>query len=163
MAAGEHVEPVDTPIAGVVHEVRPGVGIGVRAEGRVIRGVEALGEPTRGVLALGAESGEGARSRDRAPAGQPRHRPRRDDPRHRSRVDAEALTRSRAMGLRGVIVAGLAGKERRDFLASEARQRASLHKLPTFAVLVLDGATRRRIAGPISTCSRRWPAARSRS
>ena len=67
-----------------------------------------------------------------------------------SRVDAEALTRSRAMGLRGVIVGGLAGKERRDFLASEARQRASLHKLPTFAVLVLDGAMRRRIAGPIS-------------
>ena len=53
------------------------------------------------------------------------------------------------MGLRGVVVGGLAGKERRDFLNSEARQRASLHKLPTFAVLVLEGATRRRIAGPI--------------
>jgi hypothetical protein len=54
------------------------------------------------------------------------------------------------MGLRGVVVAGLAGKERRDFLASEARQRASLHRLPTFAVLVLDGAVRRRIASPIA-------------
>ena len=151
MAAGEHTEPTDTPIAGVVHEVRPGVGIGVRAEGRVIRGVEALGEPTRGVLALGAESGEGAAgpgivlrpgSLDIGLAGTILV--------IGSRVDAEALTRSRAMGLRGVIVGGLAGKERRDFLASEARQRASLHKLPTFAVLVLDGAMRRRIAGPIS-------------
>ena len=65
-----------------------------------------------------------------------------------SRVDAETLTRARAMGLRGIIVAGLAGKDRRDFLASEARQRASLHRLPTFAVLVLDGAVRRQIAGP---------------
>ena len=54
------------------------------------------------------------------------------------------------MGLRGIIVAGLAGKERRDFLASEARQRASLHRLPTFAVLVLDGAVRRPIASPVA-------------
>ena len=67
-----------------------------------------------------------------------------------SRVDAEALTRARAMGVRGVIVSGLAGKERRDFLASEARQRAALHRLPPFAVLVLDGAIRRPIAGPVA-------------
>jgi len=40
-------------------------------------------------------------------------------------------------------------KERRDFLASEARQRAALHRLPPFAVLVLDGAVRRSIAGPV--------------
>ncbi|HEX5013752.1 MAG TPA: hypothetical protein VFV72_06280 [Candidatus Limnocylindrales bacterium] len=150
MAAGEHTEPIDTPIAGVVHEVRPGVGIGVRAEGRVIRGVEALGEPTRGVLAIGAEVGEGGGpgmvlrpgSLDVGLAGTILV--------IGSRVDAEALTRARAMGLRGVVVGGLAGKERRDFLNSEARQRASLHKLPTFAVLVLDGAIRRRIAGPIA-------------
>ena len=54
------------------------------------------------------------------------------------------------MGLRGIIVAGLAGKERRDFVASEARQRAALHRLPTFAVLVLDGAYRRPIASPVA-------------
>ena len=64
-----------------------------------------------------------------------------------SRVDAEALTRARAMGVRGVIVSGLAGKERRDFLASESRQRAALHRLPPFAVLILDGVIRRPIAG----------------
>ncbi len=150
MAAGEHSEPVDTPIAGVVRDVRPGVGIGVRAEGRVIGGVEALGEPTRGVLALGAEPGEGGGpgvvlrpgSLDIGLAGTILV--------VGSRVDAEALTRARAMGLRGVVVAGLAGKERRDFLASEARQRASLHRLPPFAVLVLEGAMRRRIASPIA-------------
>lgn len=149
MAAGEHSEPIDTPIGGFVREVRPGLGIGVRAEGRVIRGVEALGEPTRGVLALGAEPSEGAGpgivlrpgSLDIGLAGSILV--------IGSRVDAEALTRARAMGLRGVIVGGLAGKERRDFLGSEARQRASLHKLPSFAVLVLEGATRRRIASPV--------------
>lgn len=149
MAAGEHPEQLDSPIGGVVHEVRPGIGIGVRVEGRVIRAVEALGDPTRGVLALGVEPGEGSGpglvlrpgSLDVGLAGTILV--------VGSRIDAEALTRARAMGLRGVIVAGLAGKERRDFIASEARQRASLHRLPTFAVLVLDGAARRRIASPI--------------
>ena len=53
------------------------------------------------------------------------------------------------MGVRGVIVAGLPSKERRDFIASEARQRAALHRLPPFAVLVLDGSLRRPIAGPV--------------
>ena len=149
MAAGEHPEQVDTPIGGVVHEVRPGIGIGVRAEGRILRGVEALGDPTRGMLALGAEPGDGTPglvlrpgSLDVGLAGTILV--------VGSRIDAEALTRARAMGLRGIIVAGLAGKERRDFLASEARQRASLHRLPTFAVLVLDGAARRRIASPVA-------------
>ena len=150
MAAGEHPEQVDTPIGGVVHQVRPGIGIGVRVEGRIVRGVEALGDPTRGTLALGAEPGDAAGpglvlrpgSLDVGLAGTILV--------VGSRIDAEALTRARAMGLRGVIVAGLAGKERRDFLASEARQRASLHRLPTFAVLVLDGAVRRRIASPVA-------------
>ena len=80
-----------------------------------------------------------------------------------SRVDAESLTRARAMGVRGVIVSGLGGKERRDFMASESRQRAALHRLPPFAVLVLDGALRRPIAGPSRPSSKRWRVGRSRS
>jgi hypothetical protein len=110
--------------------------------------VEALGDPTFGRLSLGSERGDQRQGRLRSTSldvglagtilviG--------------SRVDAEALTRARAMGVRGVIVSGLAGKERRDFLASEARQRAALHRLPPFAVLVLDGAIRRPIAGPVA-------------
>jgi hypothetical protein len=78
-----------------------------------------------------------------------------------ARVDAEALTRARAMGVRGIVVAGLSGKELRDFSASERRQRAALHSLPPFAVLVLDGAVRRPIASPVSwSCSRPWRDAR---
>jgi hypothetical protein len=65
------------------------------------------------------------------------------------RIDAETLTRARAMGVRGIIVGGLASKERRDYVASEARQRAALHRLPPFAVFVLDGAVRRPIASPV--------------
>lgn len=149
LAAGEHHEAVECPLAGVVRDVRPGIDIRVRAQGRAIHGVEALGDPTSGRLSLGSDRGE------------PRHGGRLRSTSLDvglagtilligSRVDAEALTRARAMGVRGVVVSGLAGKERRDFLASEARQRAALHKRPPFAVLVLDGALRRPIAGPLA-------------
>jgi hypothetical protein len=150
IATGEHVEAIESPVAGVVREVRPGIGITVLAEGHLLRGVEAHGDPTRGVLALGADRGDDAGpglvlrhgSLDVGLAGSILV--------VGSRIEAETLTRARAMGLRGIVVAGLAGKERRDFIASEARQRAALHRLPTFAVLVLDGAFRRPIASPVA-------------
>ena len=50
---------------------------------------------------------------------------------------------------RGVVVGGLPSKERRDFLASEARQRAARQRLAPFAVLVLEGSVRRPIASPV--------------
>ena len=148
VAGGDHTESVETPVAGVVREVRPGVGIRVEAQGRALPGIEALGDPTVGRLSLGGDRGDVRHGRLRSTSldvglagtiliiG--------------SRVDAEALTRARAMGVRGVVVSGLAGKERRDFLASERRQRAALHRLPPFAVLILDGVIRRPIAGPIA-------------
>ena len=148
LVAGDHAEAVDTPVGGVVRDIRPGIGIRIRAQGRGLPGVEALGDPTNGRLSLGSDRGDVRHGRLRSTSldvglagtilviG--------------SRVDAEALTRARAMGVRGVVVSGLAGKERRDFLASEARQRASLHRLPPFAVLILDGVIRRPIAGPIA-------------
>ena len=142
VATGDIADPLETPFAGIVRDVRPGTGITIRAAGRGIRGIVALGGPTRGRL----QRRRGRRAAARAAStsgsagtilvvG--------------SRVDAETLTRARAMGVRGIVVAGLASKERRDFLASEARQRAALHRLPPFAVLVLDGAIRRPLAGAV--------------
>ncbi|HEX5824880.1 MAG TPA: hypothetical protein VFY18_10525 [Candidatus Limnocylindrales bacterium] len=153
IAAGDHPEPIESPLAGVVRDVRPGIGIRVRAQGRVLHGVEALGDPTSGRLSLGSDRGD--RGDHRHPAGGLRSTALDVGLAGTilvigSRVDAEALTRARAMGVRGVIVSGLAGKERRDFQGSEARQRAALHRLPPFAVLVLDGALRRPIAGPVA-------------
>ena len=155
LSTGEHVEHIETPVAGVIRDVRAGIGITLQAEGRMLRGVEVLGDPTRGVLAgagieQGREDGPGLVLRqgslDVGLAGSILV--------VGSRIEAETLTRARAMGLRGVIVAGLAGKERRDFMASEIRQRAALHRLPTFAVLVLDGAFRRPIASPVAAVLR---------
>jgi hypothetical protein len=148
LATGDHVEPIESPVTGVVREIRPGIAVRVRAQGRALPGVEALGDPANGRLSLGSDRGDVRYGRLRSTSldvglagtilviG--------------SRVDAEALTRARAMGVRGVVVSGLAGKERRDFLASEARQRAALHRLPPFGVLILDGVIRRPIAGPIA-------------
>jgi hypothetical protein len=151
LATGEHAEPVDCPIGGVVRDVRPGIGIRIEAQGRMLAGIEALGDPTSGRLSMGSDlSDRGDQGHDGVRAASL----------HvglsgtilviGSRVDAEALTRARAMGVRGVIVSGLAGKERRDFIASEARQRAALQRMPPFAVLILDGVIRRPIAGPIA-------------
>ena len=148
VAAADHVEAIESPVGGVVRDIRPGIAIRIRAQGRGLPGVEALGDPTSGRLSLGGDRGDVRHGRLRSTSldvglagtilviG--------------SRVDAEALTRARAMGVRGVVVSGLAGKERRDFLASEGRQRAALHRLPPFAVLILDGVIRRPIAGPIA-------------
>ena len=141
VATGDITDAVETPFAGIVRSVRPGTGITIRAAGRGIRGIVALGGPTRGRLQLGADGELRSGGLDVGSAGTILV--------VGSRVDAETLTRARAMGICGVVVAGLSSKERRDFLASEARQRAALHRLPPFAVLVLDGATRRPLAGAI--------------
>ena len=58
------------------------------------------------------------------------------------------------MGVRGIVVASLPGKELRDFQASERRQRAALQPPPPFGVLVLLGATRRRIPTPVDGAPR---------
>jgi hypothetical protein len=143
LASGEVIEPLDSPIAGIVKEVRPGGAVVVRAAGRALRAIVTLGGPTRGQLHVASwvEGELRSGSLDVGLAGRILV--------VGSRIDAETLTRARAMGVRGIIVAGLASKERRDFLASENRQRAALHRLPPFAVLVLEGAVRRPLAGPV--------------
>ena len=141
VAGGTLTDPLETPIAGIVREVRPGTSITIRAAGRGLRGIVALGGPTRGRLQGSPDSELRAGGLDVNSAGAILV--------VGSRVDAETLTRARAMGVRGVVVTGLSSKERRDYLASEARQRSALHRLPPFAVLVLDGAVRRPVAGAL--------------
>ena len=143
LATGDVPDPLEAPVAGIVRDVQPGTSITLRATGQGIRGVVTLGGPTRGKLrmATGASGGLRPGGLDVGLAGTILV--------VGTRIDAETLTRARAMGIRGIIVAGLASKERRDFLASEARQRAALHRLPPYAVLIMDGANRRPMAGPL--------------
>jgi hypothetical protein len=143
VATGDIADPLEVPFAGIVRDVHPGTAITVRAAGRGIRGIVALGGPTRGRLQGGPDGELRAGALDVGAAG--------TIVVVGSRVDAETLTRARAMGVRGVIVSGLSSKGRRDYLASEARQRSALHRLPPFAVLVMEGAVRRPLAGPVLT------------
>ncbi len=139
LVTGEHRDVVEAPVAGVVTEVRPGAEIRLRSAWPALRAGIAAGSTTHGRLELATDPlGElkpGGIDVGRAGAilvvG--------------SRIDAEALTRARAMGVRGIISASLAGKDLRDFQASEKRQRAALHAAPSFGVLALDGALRHPI------------------
>src|SRR4051794_15327812 len=143
IAAGERGGALEAPFAGVVREVRPGVRIVVRSASSAILGRIALAGPSWGRLqiATGPDGELRAPHVDVGAAGSIIVAG--------ARMDAEALTRARAVGIRGVIVAALGMKEQRDFLASERRGRAAVHGLPPFAILVLDGAARRPIASPV--------------
>ena len=144
LVTGDHRDLLASPLGGEVVDVRPGAEIRVRASGPALRGAFAAGSSARGVLELATDPfGElrpGGIDVGRAGSilvvG--------------SRIDAEALTRARVMGVRGIVVATLPIKELRDFQASERRQRAALHQAVPFGVLVLDGAVRRSIASPVA-------------
>jgi hypothetical protein len=143
MATGTASEVLEAPAAGTIKTVRAGMGIELAASGPAIPGVSVAGGLTRGRLELSGamESGQPASAIDVGRAGSILV--------VANRIDAESLTRARAMGVRGVIVAGLSEKDLRDLAASDSRQRASLHRPPPFAVLVLDGAVRRPISGAV--------------
>jgi hypothetical protein len=144
IATGEHRVQILSPLTGEVSAIVPGGELRIRAAGPAIRGVIAAGAAAYGPLELATDPfGElrpGGIDVGRAGSilvvG--------------SRIDAEALTRARAMGVRGIVVAALPGKELRDFQASERRQRASLHPTPPFAVLALEGAVRRPIPSVVA-------------
>ncbi len=142
IATGVHVDVLESPAAGVVAEAVAGRGLTVRLSGSALVGSFAAGIPSRGRLerVIGESGLRGALDVGRAGAILAVD----------GRVDSEAIIRARATGVRGVIASGLAGKDLRDLQASEARQRASLQPLAPFAVLVLDGTSRRPIAGPVA-------------
>lgn len=143
IATGDRPDPIEAPFAGIVNEVRAGTGVTVRTSARAIVGRHVLAGPTWGRLQIVTDPDGELRAQhvDVGAAGAIIVAG--------ARIDAEALTRARAVGVRGVIVAALGIKEQRDFLASERRGRAAVHGLPPFGILVLDGATRRPIASPL--------------
>lgn len=143
VAAGERHETVESPTSGVVTEARNGLGLAIKVAGVAIPAAVAGGVPSRGYLdvprlvdgELRDTALDVGRSGAIVVAG--------------GRVSAEALTRARAMSIRGMVAGSLGQGELRDLAASEARQRSGLHPLPPFGVLGLDGHQRRPIASPI--------------
>ncbi len=143
IAGGDRPDTLEAPFGGVVHEVQPGTGVTIRSLSSAVVGRSVLAGPTWGRLqvATGPDGELRAQHVDVGAAGAIVVAG--------ARMDAEALTRARAVGIRGVIVSALGIKEQRDFLASERRGRAGVHGLPPFGILVLDGAARRPIASSV--------------
>jgi hypothetical protein len=143
IAGGDRPDTLEAPFGGVVHEVQPGTGVTIRSLSSAVLGKNVLAGPTWGrlLVATGPDGELRAQHVDVGAAGAIVVAG--------ARMDAEALTRARAVGIRGIIVAALGIKEQRDFLASERRGRAGVHGLPPFGILVLDGAARRPIASTV--------------
>ena len=135
LAVGPHPDHLDAPADGRLVEVHPGVALVLEIEGPGLVATELLGEPFSGRLVLLPEESDPRLALDVALAGSVVVVP--------GRVDAEALTRARAMGIHGAVVGSLAERDRRDLAASAARQQAGPHHLAPFGVLVLGGYLRR--------------------
>ncbi len=137
IALGRTPQVLACPVDGVVEEQDDG-RLGVRADGVGVVGRVAWGQPVQGRLMLGvAEPGMELRASavDIAAAGSILVAG--------ARLDIEALTRARAIGVAGIICGGLVGRELRQLEESDQRQRAALHVTTPFAVLALDGYGRR--------------------
>ena len=137
LATGPHPDHLSAPADGRLVEVHAGVALVLEIDGPGLVATELLGEPHAGRLVLLPEGSDPHLALDVALAGAVVVMP--------GRVDAEALTRARAMGVRGAVVGSLAERDRRDLAASAARQQAGPHHLASFGVLVLGGYLRRAL------------------
>jgi hypothetical protein len=142
-AAGDRHEIVESPVAGVVREARNGVEVTVEVDGVALPGAIAAGEPSRGYLDvprltdgdLWASALDVGRAGAVVVAG--------------TRLSAQAISRARAMSIRGLVAGSVGEGELRDLAASRQRQKASLAPSVSFGLIALDGHGRRPLATPI--------------
>lgn len=140
LAVGRGDMTVYSPAAGHAERVQPG-RLDLRAEGLGLTGLLAWGRPVSGRLLI-AVSGPDAEMRapavDVGAAGAVLVAG--------ARLDIEALTRARAIGVAGVVCGGIVGRELAQIEESEMRQRAALHAAAPFGIIALGGYGRRPIA-----------------
>jgi hypothetical protein len=142
-AAGERHTIVESPVTGVVRDARNCVDVTIDVTGVALTGAIAAGEPSRGYLdvprltdgELWASALDVGRTGAVVVAG--------------SRISAQAISRARAMSIRGLIAGSVGQGELRDLEASAQRQKASLVPSLPFGLIALDGHGRRPIATPI--------------
>lgn len=142
IVTGSHPDRMEAPVRGRVTRIRPGAALELAVDGVGLIASDLLGDPVHGRLVLLPAEGDARPALDVNLAGTIVAFP--------GRVDAETLIRARAMGIHGAIVVSLAERDRRALGESEARQRAGLHRLAPYGVLLLDGTIRRPMAGPFA-------------
>jgi hypothetical protein len=139
LAAGREELNVIAPAAGTVVGLSP-ARLDLQCEGVGIEGRMGWGRPASGRVVIAA-SGPDAETRasgiDVAVAGAILV--------VGARIDIEALSRARALGVGAIIVGGLAGRDMRQLEESEARRQAALHAAAPFAMLAMGGHGRAAI------------------
>jgi hypothetical protein len=143
LAAGREELNVIAPASGTVVGLTPG-RLDLRCDGVGIEGLIGWGRPAGGRLVIAA-SGPDAETRasgiDVTVAGAILV--------VGARIDIEALSRARALGVGAIIVGGIGGRDMRQLEESEARRQAALHAAAPFAMLVMGGYGRTAIPGHV--------------
>jgi hypothetical protein len=130
-------EPVASPVDGTVTAIDAD-GLVIRAAGLGLVGPVGWGQPVLGRVVIGVTGPDEelrATAIDISAAGAVLV--------VGARLDIEALTRARAIGVAGILCGGAVGRELRQLEESDERQRAALHTATPFAILALDGYGRR--------------------
>lgn len=130
-------EPVASPVDGTVATIGAD-GLVIRATGLGLGGAVGWGQPVLGRVVIGVTGPDEelrASAIDISAAGAVVVAG--------ARLDIEALTRARAIGVAGILCGGAVGRELRQLEESDERQRAALHTAAPFAILALDGFGRR--------------------
>jgi len=133
LATGSGELVLRSPAAGQVETLLPG-RLGIRAEGLSVAGQVGWGRMASGriVVAAGGPDAEMPATRiDIAAAGAILV--------VGARIDIEAMSRARAIGVAAVISGGIASRDLRQLGESEVRQQASLHAAAPFGMIALGG------------------------
>jgi hypothetical protein len=133
LAAGNGDILIHSPTVGMVETVVPG-RIDIRADGLAVEAQIGWGRPAVGRIVLAVESPDAEIPASRIDVsasgailvvG--------------ARLDMEAMSRARAIGVAAVISGGVASRHLRQLRSSEARQQAALHATAPFALLAMGG------------------------
>lgn len=130
-ASGEGT--VLSPLSGFVEALVPG-RLDIRAEGLAVSGQVAWGRPSGGSIVIAAEAPDAetrATNIDAGVAGAILV--------VGSRIDIEAISKARAIGVAAIVSGGVAGHDMRQLAESELRQRAALQGAAPFAFIALGG------------------------
>lgn len=133
LAAGSGEIVVRSPAAGVVETLLPG-RLDIRSEGLAVAGQVGWGRNSGGPIVIAADGPDAEMPTTRidiAAAGATLV--------VGARIDIEALSRARAIGVAAVISGGVASRDLRQLAESEVRQQAALHAAAPFGLVALGG------------------------